>query len=74
MVLRGYLELMHDAVPDSGLEGYYNGIANSGDRIATMIQFTREYEQIGVTAPAWQDCRTLVDTAAHQSPARKDHR
>lgn len=68
MVLRGYLELMHGALPDSSLEGYYNGIANSGDRIATMIQFTKEYEQIGVNAPAWQNCRTLVDSAAHQVP------
>jgi signal transduction histidine kinase len=33
-----------------------------------MIQFTREYENIGVNAPAWQDCRTLADTAAKQAP------
>jgi signal transduction histidine kinase len=32
-----------------------------------MIQFTKEYESIGVTAPAWQECRTLVDTAAKQA-------
>ena len=33
-----------------------------------MIQFTKEYEQIGVYAPAWQDCRTLVDTAEKEAP------
>ena len=36
-----------------------------------MIQFTREYEQIGVNAPVWQDCRTLVETAAKEAPLGK---
>jgi signal transduction histidine kinase len=36
-----------------------------------MIQFTKEYEQIGVNAPVWQECRTLVDTAAKQAPLGK---
>jgi signal transduction histidine kinase len=33
-----------------------------------MIQFTKEYEQIGVNAPVWQESCTLVDTAAKQAP------
>jgi len=33
-----------------------------------MIQFTKEYESIGINAPAWQDCRTLLATAAHEAP------
>ena len=33
-----------------------------------MIQFSKEYEQIGVHTPVWQDCSTLVDTAAKQAP------
>jgi signal transduction histidine kinase len=36
-----------------------------------MIRFTKEYEEIGVHAPTWQDCRTLVDTAAKQAPLGK---
>ena len=40
----------------------------SAQRISAMIQFTREYECIGVKAPAWQDCRSLADTAAKQVP------
>jgi signal transduction histidine kinase len=31
-----------------------------------MIQFTSEYEKIGVNTPCWQEIRTLVDTAAKQ--------
>jgi K+-sensing histidine kinase KdpD len=33
-----------------------------------MIRFTKEYEEIGLNAPVWQNCRTLVDTAARQIP------
>ena len=33
-----------------------------------MIRFTREYEEIGVKAPVWQDCRILVDNAAKEAP------
>jgi len=33
-----------------------------------QIAFTKEYESVGVHAPVWQDCRTLVDTAATQAP------
>ena len=33
-----------------------------------MIQFIKEYESIGVTTPTWQDCGTLVDTAAKLAP------
>ena len=33
-----------------------------------MIEFTKEYESIGLNAPAWQDCRTHVDTAIKQAP------
>jgi signal transduction histidine kinase len=35
-----------------------------------MIQFTKEYEQIGIKDPAWQDCRTLVDTTAKVAPGK----
>jgi len=32
-----------------------------------MIRFTKDYEEIGVNAPAWQDCRILVDTTAKEA-------
>jgi signal transduction histidine kinase len=32
-----------------------------------MIQFTKEYEKIGVNDPVWQEGRKIVDTAATQA-------
>jgi signal transduction histidine kinase len=54
--------------PDPSLNTYFRKVSTAAERISAMIQFTREYEDIGVLAPAWQDCRTLVDTAAKGAP------
>ena len=32
-----------------------------------MIRFTKDYEEIGVNSPAWQDCRALVDTLVKEA-------
>jgi signal transduction histidine kinase len=31
-----------------------------------MVRFTKEYEQIGVNAPSWYNCRILVDNEARE--------
>jgi len=66
--LNGFLELLHKKTRDQGLEDYFTRITRTSSLISTMIQFTSEYEQIGVHAPAWQDIRALVDTAEKEAP------
>jgi len=73
LTLNGFLEFLHRKVPDPALEEHFNRITCASNRISYMIRFTREYEQIGVNAPAWQDCRTLVDTVAKDVPPGKVH-
>ncbi|MCX6701269.1 MAG: PAS domain S-box protein, partial [Methanomicrobiales archaeon] len=63
-ILMGYLGMLEEMKSDPALDVYFVTINTAAERIATMVQFTKEYEQIGVSAPAWQNCRTLVDTAA----------
>jgi PAS domain S-box-containing protein len=70
-VQMGYLELLEDTQLDDAQEEYFGKVSTAAHRIAAMIQFTKEYEQIGVHAPIWQDCRTLVDTAAKDAPLGK---
>ncbi len=67
-VLMGYLTIMVKKLPDTTHNDYFQKIEIAAKRISSMIQFTREYESIGVNAPLWQDCRTLVDTAAKDAP------
>ena len=70
-VLRGYLSILEEQQPDATTNEYFLKISTAAKRISAMVQFTKEYEEIGVHVPAWQDCRTLVDTAAKQAPLGK---
>ncbi len=71
LALDGFIELLHEKAPDPALDYYFGWITQSIARISAMIQFTKEYETIGIAAPAWQDARTVVDTAAHEAPLGK---
>ena len=70
-VLRGYLTILEEKQSDPTLNEYFQKVTAAANRISAMIRFTKEYEQIGVHAPTWQDCRTLVDTAAKQATLGK---
>jgi len=70
-VLQGHLALIDTEKPDPYLNEYFQKIATAAQHISSMIQFTNEYENIGINAPVWQDCYTLVETAAKQAPLGK---
>jgi PAS domain S-box-containing protein len=68
LILRSYLTLMETMHPDAGVRDYLRKVDDSAQRINTMIQFTKDYDEIGVRAPSWQDIHALVNTAAMQVP------
>ena len=70
-VLQGYLAILKKKQPDPTFNEYFVKVSTAAQHISSMIQFTREYECLGVKAPAWQNCRTLVDTAAKDAPLGK---
>ncbi len=63
-VLIGYLQFFNKGDLDPLQNEYVTRSINAAGQISGMIRFTEEYEKIGVQAPAWQACRTLVETAA----------
>jgi PAS domain S-box-containing protein len=67
-VLDAYITLLEEQHQDPDSLKQFKKITTAIQRINEMIQFTKEYESIGVKAPVWQNCRTLVDTAAKQAP------
>jgi len=67
-ILMGYLTILEQKQPDPARDECFGKVSTAAQRISAMIQFTKEYESIGVNAPVWQDCRTLVDAAAKQAP------
>jgi len=67
----GYLTILEKQLPDTSFSDYFLRVSNAAKRISSMIKFTKEYEEIGVKAPTWQDTRTVVDTEAKQAPLGK---
>jgi len=67
-IIMGYMDMLECKEHDPNLNAYFQTVSTAADRIANMIEFTKQYESIGVNAPVWQDCRTLVDTAVKQAP------
>jgi PAS domain S-box-containing protein len=63
LVLNGFIGLLHKKIPDPSYEEYFSRITKAGNQIISMIQFTKEYEKIGVRAPVWQVLATVVDEA-----------
>ena len=65
-VLQGYLTILEMKLPDPSLKKYFVEAKTAASHIFAMIQFTKEYEQVGVAVPAWVDCRRLVETAVKE--------
>ena len=63
MILNGFVELLHEEIPDPSLEDYFFRITKASSQITAMIRFTQDYEKIGIRAPVWQDLQTLVNSA-----------
>ncbi len=68
MVLMGFLSILKKKQQDDKSEIYFRKIETAAERISTMVRFTREYENIGVDAPIWQECRSLVDKVSNVAP------
>lgn len=63
--LGSYVELLRHSVPDPAHDGHFSRISQTIEQITSLIQFTREYEMIGVHEPVWQDVWTLVVNAGN---------
>ncbi len=68
MILEGNLSLMDRGRIDSMSNEHLGKAATAAERISAMIQFTKEYEDVGVRAPIWQDIRKLVEKTTKDLP------
>jgi PAS domain S-box-containing protein len=67
-ILTGNLAMLEEGQPEPARNEYFRDAVSAAQRISAIIQFTREYEQIGRNDPVWQDCRNLVETVSEQAP------
>jgi PAS domain S-box-containing protein len=66
VTLEGYLTLVKEDLRGPIDETYLEKIITVLERIASIIRFTKIYEDIGVHTPVWQNCRKIVENAVKE--------
>jgi len=61
LALQAYIDLSERAVTDPAVLQYIQKLRRIATTIQKQISFTKQYEDIGVHAPVWQDPETLVE-------------
>jgi PAS domain S-box-containing protein len=70
-VLKGYLELSRRAVHDPAkLSDFIKKEIKAAETIEEQIGFTRDYQNIGVNAPIWQNVNASISRAVASLPMR----
>ena len=64
-VLSGYLALSEEFTTDEKLLGFIKKEEIATERINQQIAFTKEYQDIGVHAPQWQNVHDIIINAAN---------
>ena len=64
MALEGNLTLLQRKHNELGTDDHFLKAELAAKRISAMIQFTKEYENIGINAPSWQNVYELVNKAS----------
>ncbi|NLV26171.1 MAG: PAS domain S-box protein [Methanomicrobiales archaeon] len=64
--LMGFLQILDESVQGSSLQEMTGKAITISDHINSIIQFTKQYEEIGINIPTWQNVRQTVDQAALQ--------
>lgn len=62
-VLQLYHEILENKQPDSANHEYFKRIGIATERIASIVRFTEEYENVGVNTPVWVDISACVEAA-----------
>jgi signal transduction histidine kinase len=69
VALNGYIQLSEGAIDDpSRLREYIAMEQKIADVIASQIRFTKDYEDLGVKNPAWQEVSALVENSIAALP------
>ena len=68
--MRGYLELSHDIPMVPELADFIGKEEQIAEAIERQILFTRDYQDMGVKSPVWQDVRKTIAAAMSGLPMR----
>ncbi|MGB7787358.1 histidine kinase N-terminal 7TM domain-containing protein [Methanoregula sp.] len=66
MAVRSYIELIRELATDPIQKEYLDLEERAVQAMREQIEFTREYQQLGVESPVWQDVNALIRRALAQ--------
>lgn len=67
MVITGYSEILREDSTDESTITILSNISQSGNDIKNLIEFTKEYQDLGVTQPKWQSIHQIVNKSVIKS-------
>jgi PAS domain S-box-containing protein len=70
-VLLGYIELSEREEQDPTLLDYLKREKNAAETIGKQIRFTRDYQDMGVKEPGWQNVSTIVGYVTSTIPMKQ---
>ena len=71
MVLRGYLDLSHEMIDDpKTLIEYIKKEEKAATTIEHQIRFTKDFQDLGAVAPAWQNVNVCINKVLSKLPMR----
>jgi PAS domain S-box-containing protein len=72
LALKGYLDLSHEVIdnPTTLLE-YIKKVEKAANTIEHQIRFTKDYQDLGVAAPEWQNVNASITKAVAGLPMRE---
>jgi PAS domain S-box-containing protein len=74
MALKGYLELSPEVIDNPEiLSEYIKNEQLAANAIEHQIKFTKDYQELGVAAPVWQNVGECTRKAAARLPMRRIH-
>ncbi|HZK29906.1 MAG TPA: CHASE4 domain-containing protein [Methanoregula sp.] len=60
LTLFGYMDLVEETSFEPEKRGYFNKMKQSAENIRQQISFTRDFQDIGVKAPQWQNVKQVI--------------
>jgi len=74
MALKGYLYLSHEEIDNpTTLTEYIQKEEQAANTIEHQIKFTKDYQELGAAAPAWQNVNASIEKALTGLPMRDVH-
>ncbi|HMA05861.1 MAG TPA: PAS domain S-box protein [Methanomicrobiales archaeon] len=63
MVILGYTEILRQEVGPGPATGIITAVEDAARNIRHSVDFTKEYREVGIQAPTWQDLREVIARA-----------